>query len=90
MSVDPDVPWDLVSKVRRSRRKEQIINRLHQEPACASELSRSMGIQTASVSNLFRELKNTEPPLLQCLTPEQPHHRIYGLTEAGDIVFDHL
>lgn len=90
MSVDHSVPWDLVSEVKRSRRKGQIIRLLHEEPACASELSDKIGIQTGSVSNLFRELKNTEPPLIQCLTPDQPHHRLYGLTETGDLIFEHI
>jgi DNA-binding HxlR family transcriptional regulator len=90
MSADPDVPWDLVAQVRRSKRKTQIIHRLANDPASASELSTEFGIKTASISNLFRELKNTEPPLITCLTPDQPHHRIYGLTDDGEEVHTHL
>lgn len=90
MSVDHNVPWALVSKVRRSRWKTQIIKRLEKEPASASELAEEMGIQRKSTSNYFRDLKNTEPPLIQCLTPEQPHHRLYALTETGDVVVDHI
>lgn len=90
MSVDPDVRWDLVSEVRRSRRKTQIMEMLREEPACASEIAEELHLQTGSISNLFRELKQTEPPLIQCLTPSQPHHRLYGLTQTGDEVWEHL
>ncbi|ELY97101.1 transcriptional regulator [Natrialba asiatica DSM 12278] len=90
MSFDPNVPWDLVSEVRRSRRKSQIINRLHEEPASASEIASEIGLQTDSVSNYFRELKKTDPKLIKCLTPDQPHHRLYGLTETGDTVYEYI
>lgn len=90
MPADPDVPWDRVAEVKRSKRKSEIIDRLGVEPASASELADDFGIQTNSVSNLFRELKNTDPPLIECLTPQQPHHRLYGLTKTGEVVRDHL
>ncbi|WP_120246828.1 ArsR family transcriptional regulator [Halopiger aswanensis] len=90
MSVDSNVPWDLVSRVRRSDRKSEIIELLEEEPASATDLSEELDIQRDTISNYFRDLKTTEPPLIECLTPDQPHHRIYGLTETGDIVSDHL
>lgn len=90
MPADQDVPWNLVSKVRASRRKEQIINRISKEPACPSEIAREVGLETGTVANYFRDLKQTDPPLIECLTPEQPHHRIYGLTEEGELVSEHI
>lgn len=90
MAADPNVPWDLVAEVKRSTRKTQIIEYIDEEPACASELADEFDIQTGSVSNIFRELKKTEPPLIECLTPEQPHHRLYGLTETGAEVREHI
>ena len=90
MAANPNIPWGLVSEVRRSKRKSQIIERLEDDPASASEISSEIGLKTDSVSNLFRELKNTDPPLITCLTPNQPHHRLYGLTDTGELVLEHL
>ena len=91
MAVDPDVPWDLVSQVRRSRRKSEIVSRLDAEPACAAELTEEMkGISRPAVSNVLRELKNMNPPIVTCITPEQPHYRLYALTEEGRKVRDHI
>jgi DNA-binding HxlR family transcriptional regulator len=90
MTADPDVPWDLVAQVRRSGRKSQIVYQLDIGPACASELAEDMGIETATVSNYLRELKNMDPPVVECITPSQPHHRLYTLTEDGETVRDHI
>lgn len=90
MAADPNVPWGLVSEVRRSERKSQIIERLEADPASASEISSEIGLKTDSVSNIFREMKNTDPPLIVCLTPDQPHHRLYGLTDTGELVLNHI
>lgn len=89
MSADANIPWSLVSQIRRSKRKEQILKRLANDPASASELSSEFPLETDSISNLFRELKTTDPALIECLTPDQPHHRLYGLTEDGEVVLDH-
>lgn len=89
MAADADVPWGLVAEVRRSKRKLQILNRLANNPASASELASEFNLETGSVSNIFRELKNTDPPLITCLTPDQPHHRLYGLTDLGEEVLEH-
>lgn len=90
MPVDPNVPWDLVAIVRRSRTKTRIIEMLDESPASATEVSDRIGIQTGSVSNVFRELKNTDPPLIECITPNQPHHRLYALTETGETIREHI
>ncbi|MEA5388329.1 hypothetical protein VB779_15655 [Haloarculaceae archaeon H-GB11] len=90
MTADPDVPWGLVSEVRRSRRKTQIIEILSEEPAAATDVASEIRLETKTVSNYFLELKTTEPPLIKCLTPEQPHHRLYCLTETGDVVSNHI
>lgn len=90
MSVDHSVNWNLVAEVRRSSRKTEIVELLQEEPASATELADIMGLERDYVSNLFRELKRTDPPIIECLTPDQPHHRLYGLTETGDEIFKHL
>lgn len=90
MSANPDVPWDLVAQVRRSERKSQIVRQLSIEPACASELGDEMGIETGTAANYLRELKKMGPPVVECITPDQPHHRLYALTKEGKIVEEHV
>lgn len=80
----------MVSKLRGSSQKSKIVDELARDPVCASELSDVLGIQTGSASNYLRDLKNTDPPVVVCITPEQPHHRLYALTEAGEFVYEHL
>jgi len=90
MSFDPDVPWDLVAQVRRSNQKSNILRQLDDGPMSATELSDSLGVKTATASNYLRELKNMNPPVVVCITPNQPHHRLYALTEDGEVVKENL
>lgn len=90
MPVDRSVPWEEVAKVRRSDRKTEIIYLLSEEPRCASELAETMGVKTDTASNYLRELRDTDAPLVECLTPQQPHHRLYALTEDGEAVREHI
>lgn len=90
MSVNPDDPWHLVSKLRSSDQKARIVTELSKEPVCASTLGDILGVQTDSAANYLRDLKNTEPAIVHCITPNQPHHRLYALTEAGEFVDEHL
>jgi predicted transcriptional regulator len=90
MSADPDIPWNLVAQVRRSQRKKEIIERLANDPASATEISDEIELERESISNVIRELKNTDPALITCLTPKQPHHQLYGLTDIGAAVYEHV
>ena len=90
MPADPDVPWDTVSKIRRSDRKKQIVNRLDKDPASATDLADEMEIQRNTISNHIRELKKMDPQIVRCITPEQPHHRLYDLTEEGAKVYQFI
>lgn len=90
MPVDQSLPWDTISEIRRSDRKSEIIEHLDDDPASATVLADEMGIQRETVSNYLRDLKKREPGLVYCLTPKQPHHRLYDLTEVGETVREHL
>lgn len=90
MPSDSDVPWDLVSIVRRSRLKSEIVFLLDEEPQCASTIAEKVGYETETISNHFRDLKTSDPPIIECKTPDQPHHRLYDLTEVGEAVKEHV
>lgn len=90
MPADPEVPWELVAQVRRSRRKSQIVAYLARDPASATDLADAMDLKTSTVSNYFWQLKNMEPPIIECITPNQPHHRLYALTKTGETIRENL
>lgn len=66
------------------------MKRLNQDPASASKLSEEMGLKTGTVSNYLYRLKRMDPAMVTCLTPHEPHHRLYGLTEVGDDMLEYL
>lgn len=90
MTVNKDDPWHLVSKLRSSDQKTKMVEEIADNPSCASELSDVLGIQTGTAANYLRDLKNTEPPIVECITPEQPHYRLYALTSEGRFVYEEL
>ena len=85
-SVNEGVPWDQVAAVRSSATRRTVVEALAESPRYASEIADREGLSRQAVSKQFRWLKQQEPPLLQCLTPNRPHHVIYGLTETGERV----
>lgn len=88
MSYNERIPWDLVAELRSAPRRRRVVERLAGDPASASELAEEMNLETDSVSKHFRRLRRTDPPLVECLTPNRPHYRIHGLTEAGEKIND--
>jgi len=90
MPADPEVPWDLVSIVRRSHSRSKIVELLGEEPLSATAIAQEIGLKRGSVSNYLRDLKTTDPPVVECITPDQPHHRLYDLTDTGEIVLKNL
>lgn len=90
MPYDESIPWDLVAQVRRSDRKQFIVKRLAKDPASATNLADEMGLKRGTVSNYFYELKSMDPPIVECITPDQPHHRLYALTDWGELIVDHI
>jgi hypothetical protein len=84
------VDWDLVSVVRSSKHRRSVFEAVAEQPRCASEIAEGSELDRESVSRWLRDLKQREPPLVECLTPTRPHHRIYGLTRDGEAVAEQL
>lgn len=82
------VDWDAVASIRSSRRRQEVVEAIHDEPGYAKEIAEKIGTKRRTVSRNIRWLKRQG--LVECLTPERPHHRIYGLTQAGEAVASQL
>lgn len=85
-----ELPWDTVAAVRSSKIRSKIVNALTEGPLCASEIGDQLGYATSTVSKHIHWLKNEDPSLVHCKTPDRPHHRLYALTEEGRQVAVHV
>ena len=86
MSVQEEVDWDAVASLRASMMRQAVVEALEPGPKYAAEVADEIGTTQAVVSNHFRWLKRNDPPLVMCLTPDRPHHRLYRLTRDGERV----
>lgn len=83
------VDWDAVAAIRSGRSRKDVVEALHEQPKYAKQISEEVGtVSRKTVSRQIRWLE--ERDLAECLTQERPHHRIYGLTEAGEAVAEEL
>lgn len=87
---DKTVPWDAVAAIRSSGLRNDVFVALGNKPRFAAELAADLDreVSRQQVSNRIHELKANG--LVECLTPDRPHHRIYGLTERGLKAFNSL
>lgn len=90
MSTQERVDWNAVAGVRSSVYRRQVVGALQEGPKYATEIADDIGTSQAMVSSQFRWLERHNPPLVECLTPQRPHHLIYGLTEMGARVADQV
>lgn len=90
------IPWDAVAYVKASQNRTDVLLHLAQQPQTASDIADKtpMTRQTVSVTiGHMREdskMGSETHDLLECLTPDRQHHRIYGLTETGELVAEQL
>jgi len=90
---DESVGWHLAAKCRMGKTRESILLALYRTDIDAARtatdftriLQRSdypaESPSTDAVSVALRRL--AELGIMECKTPEVPHHRLYGLTEKG-------
>lgn len=91
MATRESVDWDAVAAIRSSKRRKQVIDELIDGPKYAKEIAEDVDddfVNRDMVTNQLRWLKNND--LAECLTPERPHHRIYGLTDEGKAVAEEV
>ena len=90
MSIQDEVDWDAVASLRASTTRQAVVEALEPGPKYAAEVASEIGTTQGMVSNQFRWLKRNDPPLVTCLTPDRPHHRLYRLTPEGERVLSRV
>lgn len=80
-----NVDWDAVASIRSSKSRRLVVESLQDGPKYAQEIADELEhVNRDTVTRQIRWLKKND--LAECLTPDRPHHRIYGLTGAGEAV----
>ncbi len=81
-----DVNWNIVSSIRASKRRTQVIEALAESPRMNGELADDLGISTPWVRRQVKWLE--ERGLVEDLTESKPNYKLYGLTEDGEHILE--
>lgn len=79
--------WELIS-FAQGRTRKYCLETLASGPKTPSSLVKISGKHLSHISRALREL--TEKGLIECLTPDLPKSRIYGITNKGKEVLKKL
>lgn len=85
---DKTIPWEDVAAIRSGDLRKEVFVSIGNDPRCASAIASEMSVSRQVVTNHLHYLRDRG--LARCLTPDRPHHRIYGITQQGKKVFDAL
>lgn len=79
--------YELLSFVKRSRRRKQIIRELS-DPITPTEIADSLSLSVSHVSRTLREFERRD--IVECKTPDAKIGRIYVLGKNGKEILDAL
>lgn len=82
-----EIDWELVSDVKASQRRTQVLQALVRGPQMTGELSDELGLSTAWVRNQLKWLERHG--LAEELTGKANYH-IYRMTEEGEQIAEEL
>jgi len=78
--------WDIVSSIRASKRRTQVLKALAEKPRMNGELADDLDISTAWVRRQVKWLE--ERGLVKDLTESKPNYKLYGVTEDGEHILE--
>lgn len=73
--------WDLISFVKSSNKRFQILSLLNDAVSTPSDISKKLDIPISHVSSTLSEL--SERDLIVCLTPERRKTKLFETTKTG-------
>lgn len=73
--------WDLISFVKSSNKRFQILSLLNDALSTPSDISKKLNIPISHVSSTLSEL--SERDLIVCLTPERRKTKLFATTKTG-------
>ena len=80
--------WDLVSSVKASKRRRQILQAVQKQPRMNGELADELDLSTAYVRRNMNWLEEHE--LVEDLTESKANYKLYGITELGEEITEYL
>ncbi len=80
--------YTLISFVRISKTRQNILKNLKKRPCFPSELVRYLNTSFSNVSKNLKKLR--EKDLVICYSPNQKKGKLYALSEKGNLVFEIL
>lgn len=91
---DPE-KYELLAWVKASDRRVEILTELAESPKNSNDFADEWGTTLESVRYHLNQLSDGGPDgqfpaLVETLTPNRRQYRLYGLTETGESVVDHL
>lgn len=83
-----NVSWNLVSSVKASERRTQVLTALTEKPMMNGELAEQLDLSTQWVRRQVKWLE--EHGLVEDLTYDKPNYKLYSATEEGEKVVEVL
>jgi DNA-binding MarR family transcriptional regulator len=80
--------WDLVSRVKASERRTQVLRALCEKPLMNSELADKLDVSTKWARSQVKWLEKRE--LVEDLTEEKTNYKLFRATEKGENVVEVL
>lgn len=80
--------WTLVSCVKASKRRTQILKKVQQQPRMNGDLADELDLSTAYVRRNMNWLEEHE--LVEDLTESKANYKLYGITELGEEITEYL
>ena len=80
------IDWNLVSGVKASDRRTQVLKALAEKPRMNGELADNLDISTAWVRRQVKWLEQRD--LVEDLTESKSNYKLYRITEAGEQVLE--
>jgi len=80
------IDWNLVSDVKASDRRTQVLKALAEKPRMNGELADDLGISTAWVRRQVKWLERRG--LVEDLTESKSNYKLYRITEGGEQVLE--
>jgi len=78
--------WEIVSSIRASRRRRQVLEALADNPQMNGELADELDISTPWVRRQVKWLE--ERGLVKDLTESKPNYKLYTVTEDGKRILE--
>lgn len=82
------IDWTLVSSIRASDRRTQVLKALNEQPMMNGELADELEISTAWARRQVKWLE--ERNLVEDLTESKHNYKLYGVTERGTRIVEVL